>query len=108
LVGAFEGTIDSGVSSMSTNSLLEHRIRGFRALQVGKLGRAPAALRVAGSAALAWGGFLGLGLITAIAGRRYIFAGTLADWTGARPPFALMCESGRRRLTSAAYAEGIR
>ena len=33
LVGAFEGTIDSGVSSMSTNSLLEHRIRGFRALQ---------------------------------------------------------------------------
>jgi putative transposase len=29
LVGAFEGTIDSEVSSMSTNSLPQHRIRGF-------------------------------------------------------------------------------
>ncbi len=33
-----------------------------------KLSRAPAALRILGGAALAWGVFLGLGLITAIAG----------------------------------------
>jgi hypothetical protein len=31
--------------------------------EVRKLGRAPAALRIAGAAALAWGAFLGLGVI---------------------------------------------
>lgn len=46
-----------------------------------KLARAPVALRILGGAALAWGVFLGLGLITAIAGTQHIFAGTLADWT---------------------------
>ena len=49
--------------------------------EVRKLGRAPAALRIVGGAALAWGGFLGLVLITAIAGTQYIFVGSLADWT---------------------------
>jgi len=49
--------------------------------EVRKLGRAPLSLRILGGAALAWGGFLGLGLITAIAGTQYIFAGSLADWT---------------------------
>jgi hypothetical protein len=46
-----------------------------------KLARAPAALRILGGAALAWGGLLGLGLITAIVLTQYIFAGSLADWT---------------------------
>jgi hypothetical protein len=49
--------------------------------EVRKLGRAPLSLRILGGAALAWGVFLGLGLITAIVGTQYIFAGTLADWT---------------------------
>lgn len=46
-----------------------------------RLERAPLSLRILGGAALAWGGFLGLAFITAIVGTRYIFAGSLADWT---------------------------
>jgi hypothetical protein len=49
--------------------------------EVRKLGRAPLSLQILGGAALAWGVFLGLGLITAIVVLKYIFAGTLADWT---------------------------
>ena len=49
--------------------------------EVRKLGRAPLSVRILGGAALAWGGFLGLGLITGIVLTQYIFAGTLADWT---------------------------
>jgi hypothetical protein len=48
-----------------------------------KLARAPAALRILGGAALAWGGFMGLGLITGIVITQAPpgDAGTLADWT---------------------------
>jgi hypothetical protein len=51
-----------------------------------KLARAPAALRILGGAALAWGVFLGLGLITGIVATQSMFGdvvtvGTLADWT---------------------------
>jgi hypothetical protein len=48
-----------------------------------KLGRPPAALRILGGAALAWGGFLGLGLITGmvVTQTRPGDVGTLADWT---------------------------
>lgn len=51
--------------------------------EVRKLGRAPAALRILGGAALAWGWFLGLGLITGIVITQAPprDAGTLADWT---------------------------
>ena len=49
--------------------------------EVRKLGRAPLSVRILGGAALAWGGFLGIGLITGIVLTQYIFAGTLADWT---------------------------
>jgi hypothetical protein len=54
--------------------------------EVRKLGRAPLSLRILGGAALAWGGFLGLGMIAGIAGTQSMFGdvdtvGTLADWT---------------------------
>ena len=51
--------------------------------EVRKLGRAPLSVRILGGAALAWGGFLGLGLITGIAITQAppSDAGTLADWT---------------------------
>ena len=49
--------------------------------EVRNLGRAPLSVRILGGAALAWGGLLGLGLITAIVLTQYIFAGSLADWT---------------------------
>jgi hypothetical protein len=54
--------------------------------QVHKLARAPSALRILGGAALAWGTFLGLGMITAIVGTQSTYGdvdtvGTLADWT---------------------------
>lgn len=54
--------------------------------EVSKLGRAPAALRILGGAALAWGTFLGLLMITAIVGTQSTYGdvdtvGTLADWT---------------------------
>ena len=54
--------------------------------QVHKLARAPAALRILGGAALAWGAFLGLGLIAGIVATQSMFGdvdtvGTLADWT---------------------------
>jgi hypothetical protein len=53
---------------------------------VHKLARAPAALRILGGAALAWGVFLGLGLIAGILATQSMFGdvdtvGTLADWT---------------------------
>jgi hypothetical protein len=54
--------------------------------KVRKLGRAPVALRILGGAALAWGAFLGLGMITAIVGTQSTYGdvdtvGTLTDWT---------------------------
>jgi hypothetical protein len=54
--------------------------------EVRKLGHAPAALRILGGAALAWGAFLGLGMITAIVGTQSTYGdvdtvGTVADWT---------------------------
>jgi hypothetical protein len=57
-----------------------------RSDQVHKLGREPSALRILGGAALAWGAFLALGMITAIVGTQSTYGdvdtvGTLADWT---------------------------
>jgi hypothetical protein len=54
--------------------------------EVRKLGRAPTALRILGGAALAWGAFLGLLMITAIVGTQSMYGdvdtvGALADWT---------------------------
>jgi hypothetical protein len=54
--------------------------------EVRKLGRAPAALRIAGGAALAWGAFLGLGVIAGQVATQSIFGDadtvpTLPDWT---------------------------
>ena len=50
---------------------------------VRKLGRVPRSLRILGGAALAWGGYLGLGLIAGIIATqsRVGDVGTLADWT---------------------------
>jgi hypothetical protein len=47
------------------------------------LGRAPLSVRILGGAALAWGGYLGLGLIAGIIATqsRVGDVGTLADWT---------------------------
>jgi hypothetical protein len=54
--------------------------------EVRKLGRAPAALRIAGGAALAWGAFLGLGVIAGQVVTQAMFGDadtvpTLPDWT---------------------------
>ena len=54
--------------------------------EVRKLGRAPAALRILGGAAFAWGAFLGLGIIAGQVATQSLFrdvhtVGTLADWT---------------------------
>jgi hypothetical protein len=54
--------------------------------EVRKLGRAPAALRIAGGAALAWGAFLGLGVIAGQVVTQAMFddadtVPTLPDWT---------------------------
>jgi hypothetical protein len=54
--------------------------------EVRKLGRAPVALRILGGAALAWGAFLGLLMITGIVATQSTYGdvdtvGTLADWT---------------------------
>ena len=54
--------------------------------EVRKLGRAPAALRIAGGAALAWGAFLGLGVIAGQVVTQSMFGDadtvpTLPDWT---------------------------
>ena len=51
-----------------------------------RLLRAPLALRIAGGASLAWGAFLGLGMIAAILATQSMFGDvdtvdTLADWT---------------------------
>jgi hypothetical protein len=51
-----------------------------------KLGRAPAALRILGGAAFAWGAFLGLGIIAGQVATQSLFRnvgtfGTFADWT---------------------------
>jgi hypothetical protein len=50
------------------------------------LGRAPLALRILGAAALVWGAFLGLLMITGIVATQFTYGdvdtiGTLADWT---------------------------
>jgi hypothetical protein len=54
--------------------------------EVRKLGRAPAALRIAGGAALVWGAFLGLGVIAGQVVTQAMFGvadtvPTLPDWT---------------------------
>jgi hypothetical protein len=56
--------------------------------EVRKLGRAPLSVRILGGAALAWGAFLGLGMIAGQIATQALFSdvdtvGTLADWTAA-------------------------
>ncbi len=54
--------------------------------EVRKIGRAPLSVRILGGAALAWGAFLGLGMIAGQVATQSLFrdvdtVGTLADWT---------------------------